>query len=431
MHADLENEYYVRWRHFLSDSESWNREQIAAYQLNEFRRVVSAVYKRAPGYRRLYEAAGVRPELIKTLADISCLPFVTKEMIRDDLEGFSIDLPDRTCTATSGSTGIPLRIYRDSIAFAKELASKAHQYARLGWVEGDAQFCLRGYRIEAVDGIEFRPEFNELRCSAYHLTPEFMERYRRAAEKHRPDWIKCYPSAGYVFARFLRDSHRHFPPVKGVLCASEELYDFQKKMLREVFDARVFSHYGHYELAALAGYCEFEDVYHVLPQYGYVELIGDDGRPVTEPGERGEIVATSFVNRATPCVRYRTQDYAVFKSWGCSACGRSYQVWERIDGRLQEFLVARTGQYVPLTGVVFPDRVFDHVASFQFVQKGNGRAVFQFVPRPTYSAVFAPDIQHGLVEGLGADFEVDLEPVGEIPRTGRAKERLVREISDE
>ena len=83
------------------------------------------------------------------------------------------------------------------------------------------------------------------------------------------------------------------------------------------FSTRVFSHYGHYELAVLAGFCEKEDTYHVLPQYGYAELLDSNGKPVTQPGGMGEIVATSFIMHATPIIRYRTRDYAVLKGWQC------------------------------------------------------------------------------------------------------------------
>ena len=68
---------------------------------------------------------------------------------------------------------------------------------------------------------------------------------------------------GFIFAQFLRETDRRFPPIKGVLCASEKLHDFQKRTLSNTFGARVFSHYGHYEMAVLAGYCEHEDTYHV------------------------------------------------------------------------------------------------------------------------------------------------------------------------
>jgi phenylacetate-CoA ligase len=272
------------------------------------------------------------------LEDFRRLPFIEKEHIRDRLDDFSVDIPGREYVTTGGSTGIPTGMYRDKIAFARELASKACQYYRVGWNEGARQIVFRGLQIPTGDHTEFVADFNELRCSTYQFGSDAMEIYRQRALEYQPEWIRCYPSSGYVFARYLKDNGKSFPRLKGMLCSSEHLYDFQRDLFAEVFGCRVFIHYGHYEMAVLAGYCEHEDTYHVLPQYGFAELIGSDGRLVTRPGEIGEIVGTSFIMNATPFIRYRTQDLAVFKGWGCEACGRPYQIWERIEGRLQELM---------------------------------------------------------------------------------------------
>ena len=95
-----------------------------------------------------------------------------------------------------------LGMYRDPVSFAKELASKAHQYYRVGWKEGDRQIVFRGLPIETPDHVQFVPEFNELRCSSYHFGTEWMEVYRQRALEYQPEWIRCYPSSAYVFARF-------------------------------------------------------------------------------------------------------------------------------------------------------------------------------------------------------------------------------------
>jgi phenylacetate-CoA ligase len=331
----------------------------------------------------------------------------------------------RTYCTTGGSTGIPLGLYRDPQAFARELASKAHQYARVGWKEGDRQLVFRGLPIATPDHVQWVPEFNELRCSSYHLVPEVMEYFYRRALEYQPAWIRCYPSSGHIFARFLKERNLPFPPVRGVLCASENLYDHQKQLLTEVFRARVFSHYGHYELAVLAGFCEHEDTYHVLPQYGYAELIGKDGRPVTRPGEMGEIVGTSFLMHATPLIRYRTRDFAVLRGLGCPACGRPYPVWERIEGRLQEFIVTGTGRLISMTAINFHDDIFDHVRQFQFFQAEPGRVTFRYIPQPTCTEARLEDIGRRLRVKLGPDVELSWEAVPAIPPTARGKHRFL------
>jgi phenylacetate-CoA ligase len=430
LHADLRNVHYREWLRFLERTESWSSEEVAAYQLSELKRVVRHAYEHTKAYREMYDCVGITPDSIQTLEDVAKLPIVDKEAIQERLEDFSAPARNRSYVTTGGSTGIPFGFYRDKRSFSKELASKAHQYHRIGWKEGDRQLVFRGLAIKTKSRMQFYPKFNELRCSSYYLVPEWMEAYRKRAWEYRPEWLRCYPSSGYIFARFLKETGRTFPPIKGILCASENLYDFQKETLREVFNARVFSHYGHYEMAALAGFCEYEDTYHVLPQYGYAELMGPNGRAVNEPGQRGEIVATSFIMEATPFVRYRTRDFATLKSWGCPSCGRPYIIWERIDGRLQEFIVTSTGRLISMTAINMHDNIFDHIRQFQFFQEERGKVTFKFIPKETCSSEVVADMRRRLLLKLGEDVSLEMEKVPEIPLTPRGKHRfLIQRLS--
>ncbi len=430
IHRDLRKRRYLVWKDFLRQSENWSRQQIEEYQLNELKRIVRWAYINTQGYRRLIDDADISPDSIGSLEDIRKLPFVDKKTLRDAPQEFSTGLNQKTYVTTGGSTGIPFGFYRDSTAFAKELASKAHQYHRIGWREGDRQLVLRGVPIKNNRRMRFFPSFNELRCSTYYMTPECMERFRIAACDYQPHWIRCYPSAGAMFARYIVDSGKPFPAVKGVLCASENLYDDQKELMQRAFGGRIFSHYGHYEMAVLAGYCEYEDSYHVLPQYGYAELLDQEGNPVTESGKAGEIVGMSFIMRATPFIRYRTGDIAVLKGFECRACGRPYQVWERIEGRLQDFIVTGRGRLISMTAVNMHDDIFDKVLQFRFHQSRKGDVEFRFIPRSGCNAELIERIRLGLKTKLGDDVELTMKPVTEIPLTKRGKHLFLEQNLD-
>lgn len=425
LHADLRNKHYCEWIDFLKKSEKWGRKQIEKYQLAEIKRIVRYAYENTKGYRELYDSCGVTPESIRTLEDFSKLPMVTKEIIRDRFEDFSVKIRGRQYITTGGSTGIPCGFYRDKAAFARELASKAYQYYRVGWKEGDRQMVLRALIINSPNKMRYYPRFNELRCSSYFLTPEYMEIYRRKAFDFRPQWLKGFPSSLYIFAKFLKDTKRPFPSLKGVLCASENLYDFQKELLSEVFGVRIFSHYGHYEMAVLAGFCEYEDSYHVLPQYGYAELIDRNGNPMIRPRKIGEIVGTSFIMHATPFIRYRTQDLALLKGEGCLSCGRPYQIWERIEGRLQEFIITSDNRYISTSMMNFHNDIYDHIQKFQFYQKEKGKVIFRFIPKETCSDRVVEYVKKQLLSKLGNDISLEMEEVKEIPLTPRGKHRLL------
>lgn len=425
-HRDLDNADYVEWRAFLRDSDGWDRATIARYQLAQVQTVVTRAWRETTGYRRLFDTAGIRPEDIRSLEDLRRLPTVTKEMLRDDLAAFTTTTEGCDYVTTGGSTGIPFGMYRTPRAFARELASKAHQYARRGWQEGDRQLVLRGLPIETPGHMVEAPEFFELRCSSYHLVPEAMAGYVDAARAYAPRWLRCYPSAGCLFARYLIETGQRLPSLHGILCASENLLPEQEALLREAFGVPVFSHYGHYELAALAGYCESTSRYHVLPQYGHVELLRPDGSPVTTPGEVGEIVATSFLMDATLFLRYRTRDLAVYAADHCDACGRPHQVWERVEGRLQEFVLSSTGRLISMTAMNMHTPVFDPLRQFQFHQHAAGEVEFRYVPKAATIEPAALDAMRiALGQKLGSDVRLHFRQVADLPPTVRGKRRFL------
>lgn len=425
VHTDLRNREYLNWLSFLKASELWDQERILDYQLREFQKILNIALSGSAGYQSLYKKTLRNKDQITCLADISMLPFSTKEMIRDNLDAFTIPVKGMKYVTTGGSTGIPFGFYRTNKAFSKELASKAYQYYRVGWKEGDRQMVFRGLPVQRKNHCQFYPSFNELRCSSYHLVPDKMDYYLKKADEYKPEWIRCYPSSGYILAKYMKQTGKRIPGLKGVLCASENLYDYQKQLMKEVFSCRIFSHYGHYELAVLAGFCEYEDTYHVLPQYGYVELLDSKGLPVTKPGMVGEIVATSFIMEATPFIRYRTRDYAVLKDFGCPSCRRPYQVWEKIEGRLQEFIVTSTGRYISMTAMNMHDDIFDHIKQFQFYQDTIGKVIFNYIPKDDCTENVVQEMKFKLLKKFGSDIELLMNSVEDIPFTKRGKARFL------
>lgn len=440
-HKDLTNRDYVEYRCFLAEADRWDAGRVSEWKWQEIRRVLARAW-RTPGYRRAFEAAGVTdPREIRDEKDFCRLPTIDKETLRDNLDAYTIPVDGAKYTTTGGSTGVPFGFYYDPKAFSRTLAARAHQYARRGWREGDRQFVLRGGSagsgenvIATPDHMEFSEELCELRASASFLTHADVKKYLEKAWEYRPDWLRVYPSAGFMLARLLRETGWTFPPVKGVLSSAENLYPHQKTLMEEVFGARVFSHYGHMELAALAGMCETSDAYHVLPFYGHVELLPMDGgslTPVETKDGMGEIVATSFIMNSTLFVRYRTRDYAIYGGRGCPECSRPYDLWTSIEGRLQEFAVTKSGRIMSMTTMNMYDDVFDRIKQFQFRQRERGVMEFVYVPK-------SPDgcrpeeierMRSRILEKFDGDMELFCVPVESVPLTGRGKHRfLVQEL---
>jgi len=90
-------------------------------------------YYNTKGYRELYDHACAHPDDIQTLEDLRKLPFIEKEMIRDRLEDFSVPRLDGTYITTGETQGFHLGPIVSLKRLQRKLASKEHQYARVGW----------------------------------------------------------------------------------------------------------------------------------------------------------------------------------------------------------------------------------------------------------------------------------------------------------
>jgi len=215
------------------------------------------------------------------------------------------------------------------------------------------------------------------------------------------------------------------PRFEALLLGSENFYPGQRESLESFYGCRIYSWYGHSESAALAGECEVSQNYHVFPEYGFVEIIKEDGRAATEEGETGEIVGTTLYNPVMPLVRYRTGDWATLGPKSC-ACGRNYRLLKETRGRwLQEMMIGKLNNRISITALNMHSAIFDNVQQFQFYQKEKGKVELRLVPKPSYSAQDGEAIAVAFKEKMGDTMDLELTLVNDLPLTERGKFRFI------
>ncbi len=424
------------WQSFIAESEGWPRERLEEYQLVQLRALLRHAHDHVPYYRKVFADLGAHPDQFHSLTDVRRLPTLTKNDLQnhlDDLVATNVPPEKREYVTTAGSTGIPVGFYHDAgDTAAKELAFLACQWGRVGYQLGDRVALLRGAVL--ADGAlwELSPFRNALLMSSYHLTPDRLTEYVARLRRFAPRFLQGYPSSLILLADYMLEHGE--PPLEGlqaVLCASENLYDWQREQLASAFHCRIYSHYGQSELVSLAGECEYDHRLHIFPQYGVTELLDEDDEPITESGRVGEIVGTGFLSKSMPLIRYRTMDLASFAPGTCNACGRPYRLFERIEGRLQEFIVTGTGRQISMAAINMHSPVFDNVYQFRFYQETPGEVALRVVPKPSYSEDADKDrILRELRPKLGPDVELSVEKVPAIPRSGRGKYRFLEQKLD-
>lgn len=418
---------------FIQQSQWWTKEQHEEYQMRELQKLLKHAYDNVPYYKKIFDERGLKPKDIQNLNDLKQLPYLTKEIVRNNLKDLiaqNYHEKELRCTTTGGSTGIPMVIYIDKkVAEAREWAFMTSQWSRVGYDIYRKNKCviLRG-NIPRKGFYEYVGM--DLILSSFHMTEKNMKEYIKMIENFNPDFIQAYPSSISILTDFIlqNDIKLRTNNLKSILCGSETLYDFQREKINKAFKVRVYSWYGHSEKSCLAGECEKNNHYHFQREYGYTQLINSKGEECCEEGELGEIVCTGFNNYAMPFIRYRTGDIAVNTNEKCS-CGRSYKLIKKIQGRMHEFFVDKTGALTTfICSVDAIKRTKSKVRAYQYVQNKPGEVILNIECKDKLIDI---DIEHIKKDFLKfyQGFSIQINVVEHIERTPRGKFiRLIQNI---
>lgn len=424
----LGKEYSDTLKMLLSEEHKTRSEHLD-YQFRELKRILVYSFENVPYYQKLFNSIGFDPYLMSTFSDIECIPFLTKELIEENFEeliSVNLDKNQIGYNSTSGTSGHQLRFAFDKKTYySREWAYIHYLWRRIGF--DPAKSRLAALRNEVLpDGklIEYDPKGKRWVIDSYHLTPDNMLIILDELKNKRIEYIHTYPSSIYSLAKYILSTdfkYSNYKP-KAIIVTSEMLYPGQKEIIEKAFDTIVYTFYGHSERAALASWCECDTRYHIQTEYGYIELIGEDGKPIHESEKIGEIVCTGFNNCAMPLIRYKTADYSSFaKSQECK-CGRQYPLLENIEGRWkQSALVGKDGNLITDTAINMHSMIFENVQKFQFVQSKPGVCVLNIVKGDKYNMEDERKIISEVNAKIGDSIDMDVKYVDDIERTSAGK----------
>jgi len=368
-------------------------------------------------------------------------PFLEKESLKADICAYtSRDMPARArlVSHTGGSTSIPMKFYLEKvISRSRAFAYNQVFDAMTGIGPKDLMYALRGRTVPGSGSFDsaiwmYDPIKRYVHLSSDHLEPQYMAQYVAAMRRWKCRFIQAFPSAIVPLARWLKGNPAPdvTARIESIQLFSENAYPHQTDLLREVFDCDVYIEYGQSERVVKAVTLANEHRCHFWPTYGRAELIGFDGNPVTTPGELGEIVGTAFDNRVMPLIRYRTGDMAVLSATKSELFPGTLVV-DRIEGRLQEFLVCRDDRLVSIATIGAAH--FDELAAaerMQFEQTEPGRAVLKVMTPNELPDEVKQRLARGLLEKTQGGLTVEIVRVDEVARTMAGKHRLLLQHLD-
>lgn len=384
----------------------WTPDAIEVEKNMRFINTVRSAYQNSIFYRDLYNQYGVNINSIKSLEDISLLPTIGKEQVRNN--GKSILTKDSFTKLkgyTSGTSGTPLVVYRNPEAILEENAYIwAHRYLH-GHKHKMRSVSLRG-DLDANTLECYDPFTNTLYLSSYQLREENTEWYFKKISRFKPNAIFSYPSSIEALCNLL-ETKNYTLNIPFVFTSSETVYDFQREKAKKVLGASIVDWYGNAERTIALEQLS-DETYLEAPLYSVNEFFPD------------HIYTTSFINSIFPLIRYEVEDVVQL-----DYSSPSYnQIISSIQGRKDDFLVFTDGTKIGrMSGAL---KGIDHIKYTQFVQDDPSHFVVNVVPSQGYSQQDEDMLIKKISSKVG-DVPFNIKRVGEseIIRTKAGKYKLI------
>ena len=424
---------------FLQESQWWSLEKLKEYQISQLRKLIQHAYENVPYYRGIFEECDLKPTDIGSLEDLCRLPFLSKSIIEKQKTAFisKIHDPNKLEPAhTGGTTGSPLHFWVEKgVTRLKERAFFERFWRWHGYNSWRDRCVLIRGAYDLGERVEFDPVENCLHLINPVILPQKIKRYVDIIQKFQPKVIRGYPSLLWAFAHFLNkyEIKVNLSSLNVIFCHSEKIYDFQREEISRAFNCKCVDHYGHNEMLALFQKCEINNEYHITMEYGVVEIIGLDGKPVRTGDRYGEIVATGFNNYAFPMIRYKTGDWVILsENQTLCACGRDYPRIKDIIGRSGDFILTPSGRLISPIDLEFAIRFIKNFKDVQIVQLERDFIEIQIVPEEFFQEEEGKRFAEAVKARIGENVQIKVSIINAIKRPFSQKQRFVQsEISRE
>lgn len=356
---------------YLNKTQWLKSDELKQIQETNLRKMVFHAYNNVPYYRKLFNEKSLKPSDIKTVDDLSKIPILTKDIIREHgPELVSTAVSKKYRNTSGGTTGDPLVSYKDLNTISCSLSSAYRGWSWGGYSVGDRYATLwrSPDTINKYSSISNKIQ-NVLRrnllLNCFDIENNNLYKHAVKLNSYNPRILRASPSAGFAMAKFIESEYFEKINPTAFFTAAEKLYAFQRKKIESVFSCDVFDSYGSNEVRSMAYECEEHSGYHISIENVVLEFLSEDER--VSPGELGKIVITDLTNFAMPFLRYEIGDIGVPCEDECS-CGRGLPLVRSIEGRYNSFVQTKENKL--FSSSFFADLLIDSglVENFQIIQ---------------------------------------------------------------
>ncbi|MDR1016927.1 MAG: AMP-binding protein [Coriobacteriales bacterium] len=344
-------------KYWKAELETLPRPELEALQLKELKAEVAFAYAHSPYYKRSWDAAGVSPESLKSLADLAKFPFVDKQIERTT-QGVGSFLGELCCvpeddvvfvSSSSGSSGVPTMSPFTQNDFDEFQDVESRWFWQAGMRPNDRYIHALNFSLYVGGPDVIGAQNLGALCIWGGTLPS--ERLIFVLQNYQPTCIWTSPSYAWMLGNTCKK--KGIDPktdlsIKRIFVAGEMggSISSTRKAIEDLWGAELFDFYGLSDIfGACAAQCEAHDGLHIAEDHILVETVDPSTGELLKPGEQGELCYTTLRKKARPLIRFRSGDIGHVNLEPCS-CGRTHaRIY--VDGRKDDMFIVSAVNVFP------------------------------------------------------------------------------------
>tara|TARA_B100001057_G_scaffold488393_1_gene572676 strand:- start:1833 stop:3134 length:1302 start_codon:yes stop_codon:yes gene_type:complete len=420
-------------RSTLEPIETASTDEIQALQLERMQWSLNHAYDNVAMYRKRFDEAGVHPDDLKSLPDLSKFPFTHKNDLRDYYPFGLFAVPRDQITrihASSGTTGKATVVgyTKNDVDMWADMVARSMRAS--GTKPGDLVNIVYGYGL-FTGGLGAHYGAEKLGCTVVPVSGGMTERQVTLIKDFKPSTIMVTPS---YMLNILEQFHKmgidpRDTSLEVAIFGAEPWTNSMRQEIEQAFDMHAVDIYGLSEVLGpgVANECvETKDGLHIWEDHFYPEIINPEtGEPVPN-GEMGELVFTTLTKEGLPMIRYRTRDLTRL----LPGTARSMRRMEKIMGRADDMIILR--------GVnVFPTQIEELILEndtlaphFQIELTKDGPmdkmdVKVERIPTASGAQDASSELKKRIKDTIGISVSIDLGEPGTIERSEGKARRVI------
>lgn len=344
--------------YYQPEIETASREELKKIQSERLVATVKRCYDNVPFYKKKFDEIGLKPEDIKSIDDITKIPFTVKQDLRDNYPFGLFAVPKEELVrihASSGTTGKQTVVGYTQGDIDRWSDGAARALVAAGCTKSDYVHVSYGYGL-FTGGLGLHYGAEKVGATAIPVSSGNTKRQVQIMEDFGSNFLCCTPS----YALFIGETMKEMGidsaklPLRAGIFGAEPWSENMRKEIEKSLNIKAYDIYGLSEIAGpgVSYECKEQTGMHICEDYFYPEVVDPETLEPLPDGEFGELVFTCIGKEALPLLRYRTRDITALSHEKC-ACGRTLVKMLKPKGRSDDMLIIR--------GVnVFPSQV-EHV----------------------------------------------------------------------